>query len=413
MNAYSSNYYGEAPLQATEGAPDNRQNASSGANGARDDVVSMDMKQKGVDEIHATLKEEVKALDAREEANFKSFIDLKLRQMEVAIRESAVTRRERAVVETEKTVNRMLEDLVRNVASETPLQGGGGPGTCKLGHKLTRARLANDRSAFPPPPNFDHRDNVTSRPTPYPTTGANYFHGITPTITPPGVPTYTPPPYRYTISTVCPAPFPPAEKSAYPIACLRPPQKDEYASKPTAPRPTEDYLSTKPYPYPAPNQSSAAPGSRNVAGRHIPVGSTLHGNCLRYDIDPSFVSSTSYGGSASYRSGGWYGSYPGYGNGTGYGAPSAYGGSGLPYGGALIDPSNLNTPSNRTSTVPFANSAITDVGNNKDSATPPNSLNTSSGTTPPRGKVDDAISTPLRRLPILPETKQEPDLGSW
>ena len=47
MNAYPSNYYGEAPLQATEGAPDNRQNASSGANGARDDVVSMDMKQKG------------------------------------------------------------------------------------------------------------------------------------------------------------------------------------------------------------------------------------------------------------------------------------------------------------------------------------------------------------------------------
>ena len=295
--------------------------------------------------------------------------------MEVAIRESAVTRRERAVVETEKTVNRMLEDLVRNVASETPLQGGGGPGTCKLGHKLTRARLANDRSAFPPPPNFDHRDNVTSRPTPYSTTGANYFHGITPTITPPGVPTYTQPPYGYTISTICPAPFPPAEKSAYPIACLRPPQKDEYASKPTAPCPTDDYLTTKPYPYLAPNQSSAAPGSRNVADGTVHIQAMAMARAtvllLRTAVLVSRTVALSSIPPTSIR------------------RPTA-----LPLFHLLIVPSPMS-------------------GNNKDSATPPNSLNTSSGTTASRGKVDAAISSPLRRLPILPETKQEPDLGSW
>ena len=66
-------------------------------------------KQKGIEQIHATLNEEAKALGDREATNFKSLMELKRRQMEVEIRESAVIQRERAVVETEKTVNKMLE----------------------------------------------------------------------------------------------------------------------------------------------------------------------------------------------------------------------------------------------------------------------------------------------------------------
>ena len=106
MTADPSNYYGEAPLQATESVSNSRQIACATSHSTSNEPSS---KQKGIEQIHDTLKEEAEALDDREAANFKGLIELKRRQMEAEIRESAVIQRERAVVETEKTVNKMLE----------------------------------------------------------------------------------------------------------------------------------------------------------------------------------------------------------------------------------------------------------------------------------------------------------------
>jgi hypothetical protein len=112
----------------------------------------MEAKQKGVDEIHAALKEEAKALDDRDEANIKRMIKVRRREAELAERVEALVKRERELVEREKLSNARLKSPSNASGNIMYNQSPPGPGMYMPVSDLIAAKSANNRLATQLPP---------------------------------------------------------------------------------------------------------------------------------------------------------------------------------------------------------------------------------------------------------------------
>ena len=263
MNAHYSNSYGDDALQATAGGPNTHKVASAGTHNTTAKASIVDTEQKGIDNIRAALKEEAKALDDREKANFKRTIELEQREDELTEREIKLMEREQMLGQREMASKALSMKQPNAASSSMYSQYLPSSGMDDSVNSTIGAQQANEEPAIQPSPGpYDPASYNAMRNMPYPyphyaVMRPNYVQGMQSMTNVPNYRGPAQPPHGLPSPAANPGGLPPTQAPfAPPVAPLPPPQKDADTSTPAAASPTAGVSTTTAFPFVAPNQQS-------------------------------------------------------------------------------------------------------------------------------------------------------------